>query len=48
MGFYGFAFWWGGQLIKKGELNFMDFMKSLWALGFCARPRGTSGDVRWR
>ena len=50
MGFYGFAFWWGGQLIKKGELNFMDFMKSLWALGFCAAGVGQAatfaGDNR--
>jgi len=50
MGFYGFAFWWGGQLIKKGELNFMDFMRSLWALGFCAAGAGQAatfaGDNR--
>jgi ATP-binding cassette subfamily B (MDR/TAP) protein 1 len=50
MGFYGFAFWWGGQLIGKGELNFMDFMKSLWALGFCAAGAGQAatfaGDNR--
>ena len=50
MGFYGFAFWWGGQLIKKDELNFMDFMKSLWALGFCAAGVGQAatfaGDNR--
>jgi len=50
MGFYGFAFWWGGQLIGKGELNFMDFMKSLWALGFCAAGAGQAatfaGDSR--
>ena len=50
MGFYGFAFWWGGQLIGKGELTFMDFMKSLWALGFCAAGAGQAatfaGDNR--
>ena len=50
MGFYGFAFWWGGELIRKGELNFMDFMKSLWALGFCAAGAGQAatfaGDNR--
>ena len=40
MGFYGFAFWLGGYFINKGELSFLDFMKSLWALGFCAAGAG--------
>ncbi|ACO66535.1 ATP-binding cassette superfamily, partial [Micromonas commoda] len=38
--FYAFAFWWGAELIAKGELDFYDFMKSLWALGFCAAGAG--------
>jgi len=39
--FYAFAFWWGGQLIKTpGELDFYNFMKALWALGFCAAGAG--------
>lgn len=50
MGFYGFAFWWGGVLIGRGELTFMDFMRSLWALGFCAAGAGQAatfaGDTR--
>ena len=40
MMFYAFAFWWGSHLIAKGELDFYDFMKSLWALGFCAAGAG--------
>ncbi|CAL6285659.1 unnamed protein product [Bathycoccus prasinos] len=40
MGFYGYAFWLGGYFINKGELTFIDFMKSLWALGFCAAGAG--------
>ena len=28
MGFYGYAFWLGGYFINKGELTFIDFMKS--------------------
>ena len=38
--FYAFAFWWGAELIAKGELDFYDFMKTLWALGFCAAGAG--------
>jgi ATP-binding cassette subfamily B (MDR/TAP) protein 1 len=38
--FYAFAFWWGSELITRGELNFYDFMKALWALGFCAAGAG--------
>jgi ATP-binding cassette subfamily B (MDR/TAP) protein 1 len=38
--FYAFAFWWGSTLIARGEISFYDFMKSLWALGFCAAGAG--------
>lgn len=38
--FYAFAFWWGAELISQGELDFYDFMKALWALGFCAAGAG--------
>jgi len=48
--FYAFAFWWGGQLMKTGELNFYDLMKALWALGFCAAGAGQAavfaGDAK--
>ena len=38
--FYAFAFWWGSWLIAERQLDFYDFMKSLWALGFCAAGAG--------
>jgi ATP-binding cassette subfamily B (MDR/TAP) protein 1 len=38
--FYAFAFWYGAELISKGEIDFYDFMKALWALGFCAAGAG--------
>jgi ATP-binding cassette, subfamily B (MDR/TAP), member 1 len=40
MGFYGYAFWLGGYFIERGDLSFIDFMKALWALGFCAAGAG--------
>ena len=48
--FYAFAFWWGAELMSDGELDFYDFMKALWALGFCAAGAGQAaafaGDAR--
>jgi len=38
--FYAFAFWYGAELISQGEIEFYDFMKALWALGFCAAGAG--------
>ena len=38
--FYAFAFWYGSELISQGEIGFYDFMKALWALGFCAAGAG--------
>jgi ATP-binding cassette subfamily B (MDR/TAP) protein 1 len=38
--FYAFAFWYGAELISQGEIDFYDFMKALWALGFCAAGAG--------
>ena len=38
--FYAFAFWYGAALISQGEIEFYDFMKALWALGFCAAGAG--------
>ena len=47
---YAFAFWWGAELMSDGELDFYDFMKALWALGFCAAGAGQAaafaGDAR--
>ena len=30
----------GGYFIERGDLSFIDFMKALWALGFCAAGAG--------
>ena len=36
--FYAFAFWWGGELIERGDLTFYDFMKALWVRRYNFKP----------
>jgi ATP-binding cassette, subfamily B (MDR/TAP), member 1 len=37
---YAFAFWFGGQMVSKGRIEFDDFMQALWAMAFAASGLG--------
>jgi len=43
-GFYALAFWYGGQLIDRGELAFGAFMRGMFVLGFAASGAGMSAS----
>lgn len=40
--FYALTFWYGGQLIEGGEIQFESFMKALFALAFAAAGAGNA------
>jgi len=39
-GVYALAFWFGGEMIESGRIDFEDFNKSLWAMAFAASGLG--------
>ncbi len=40
MGFYALTFWFGGKLVAKGEIEFRQMMKAIFALAFAASGAG--------
>jgi len=39
---YAFAFWFGGEMIEKGRINFDDFLRALYAMAFAASGLGAA------